>query len=250
MKVLITGASSGIGRDMAYEFAARGYDLVLVARRTKRLLELKEKINTDVTIITADLSVEKEVNRVIAEAGKIDVLVNNAGFGVFGDFEETDIERELEMLRVNIYALHILMKHYILEFEKQGGGRILNVASSAAFCPGPMFSSYYASKAYVYRLTLAADRELRYKKSRVGVSVLCPGPVRTEFDKVANVSFGIGSLESRYVAQYAVKKFLKGKTVIVPGFSIKAARFFAGICPERLACRVTYRLQKHKSTPN
>lgn len=247
MKALITGASSGIGRDMAFEFAERGYDLVLAARRTERLLEIKDKVNTNVTVITADLSNEDDVRRLFGEAGDVDVLVNNAGFGVFGNFEETNLDRELEMLHVNIRALHMLMKFYIKEFEKRGSGKILNVASSAAFCPGPMFSSYYASKAYVYRLTLAVDRELRCKKSPVSISVLCPGPVNTEFDKVAKVSFGIGSLESKYVAGYAVEKFLKGKTVIVPGFSIKLARFFAGICPERLACLVTHRLQKHKT---
>ena len=246
MRVLITGASSGIGRDIAFEFAGMGYDLVLAARRTERLEEIKSKVNTNVAVITADLSKESEVRRLFAEAGKIDILINNAGFGVFGEFEKTDLDRELEMLRVNITALHMLMKLYINEFEKQGRGKILNVASSAAFCPGPMFSSYYASKAYVYRLTLAVDRELKYKKSPVSLSVLCPGPMNTEFDKVAKVSFGIGSLESRYVAKYAVRNLMKGKTVIVPGFSIKLARFFSAICPDTLACRVTYRLQKHK----
>lgn len=250
MRVLITGASSGIGREMAYEFAKRGFDLVLAARRTERLVEIKNNVSTNVTVISADLSKEDEVRRLFAEAGKIDILVNNAGFGVFGNFEETDLDRELEMLRVNIYALHMLMKLYINEFEKQGSGKILNVASSAAFCPGPKFSSYYASKAYVYRLTLAVDRELKYKKSPVSVSVLCPGPVKTEFDKVARVSFGIGSLESRYVAKYAVKKLLNKKTVIVPGFQIKLARFFAGLFPEMLACRITYRLQKNKKELN
>lgn len=250
MRVLITGASSGIGRDMAFEFARRGYDLVLAARRTERLIEIKDKVNTDVKIITADLSEEDDVKRLCKEAGKVDILVNNAGFGVFGDFENTDINRELEMIRVNITALHMLMKYYVKEFEKNGGGKILNVASSAAFCPGPMFSSYYASKAYVYRLTLAVDRELKYKKSPVSLSVLCPGPVRTEFDKVANVSFGIGSLSSEYVAKYAVKKLLKGKTVIVPGTAIKFMRFISGLAPETFACRVTYRIQKYKKELN
>ena len=128
MRVLITGASSGIGRDIAFEFAGMGYDLVLAARRTERLEEIKSKVNTNVTVITADLSKESEVRRLFTEAGKIDILINNAGFGVFGEFEKTDLDRELEMLRVNITALHMLMKLYINEFEKQGGGKILNVA--------------------------------------------------------------------------------------------------------------------------
>lgn len=250
MRALITGASSGIGRDLAYEFAKRGYELVLVARRRERLEEIKKDIGVNTDIITADLTKEEEVMKVYREAGRVDVLINNAGFGVFGDFMETTLCAEIDMLHVNVRAMHMLMKLYICDFEKQGGGRILNVASAAAFCPGPMFSAYYATKAYIYRLSVSVDRELKNKKSNVKVSVLCPGPVKTEFGDVAGVSFGIYGLSCRYVAEYTAKKFLSGKTVIVPGKLMKCARFATKLMPDSVIARITAGIQTKKVQVN
>ena len=246
LKALITGASSGIGREIARLLAARGYELVITARREDRLEELKRTLGVPCKIACTDLSVRTEAERLFEENRDVDVLVNNAGFGVFGAFDETQLSRECEMLDVNILALHILMKLYLAEFKKRGSGRILNVSSSASFFPGPMFSSYYASKAYVTRLSLAVREELRREKSPVTVSVLCPGPVRTEFNDVAGVKFGIGSVSPQYAARAAVDGMFKGKGIITPSLATGFTRFISKLVPDSLAARVVYILQKKK----
>ena len=246
LKALITGASSGIGREIARLLAARGYDLVIAARREDRLEELKRTLGVPCKIACTDLSVRTEAERLFEENRDVDVLVNNAGFGVFGAFDETQLSRECEMLDVNILALHILMKLYLAEFKKRGSGRILNVSSSASFFPGPMFSSYYASKAYVTRLSLAVREELRREKSPITVSVLCPGPVRTEFNDVAGVKFGIGSVSPQYAARAAVDGMFKGKGIITPSLATGFTRFISKLVPDSLAARVVYILQKKK----
>ena len=246
LKALITGASSGIGREIARLLAARGYELVIAARREDRLEELKRTLGVPCKIACTDLSVRTEAERLFEENRDVDVLVNNAGFGVFGAFDETQLSRECEMLDVNIFALHILMKLYLAEFKKRGSGRILNVSSSASFFPGPMFSSYYASKAYVTRLSLAVREELRREKSPVTVSVLCPGPVRTEFNDVAGVKFGIGSVSPQYAARAAVDGMFKGKGIITPSLATGFTRFLSKLVPDSLAARVVYILQKKK----
>lgn len=246
LKALITGASSGIGREIARLLAARGYELIIAARREDRLEELKRTLGVPCKIACTDLSVRTEAERLFEENRDVDVLVNNAGFGVFGAFDETQLSRECEMLDVNILALHILMKLYLAEFKKRGSGRILNVSSSASFFPGPMFSSYYASKAYVTRLSLAVREELRREKSPVTVSVLCPGPVRTEFNDVAGVKFGIGSVSPQYAARAAVDGMFKGKGIITPSLATGFTRFISKLVPDSLAARVVYILQKKK----
>lgn len=246
LKALITGASSGIGREIARLLAARGYELVIAARREDRLEELKKTLGVPCKIACTDLSVRTEAERLFEENRDVDILVNNAGFGVFGAFDETPLSRECKMLDVNILALHILMKLYLAEFKKRGSGRILNVSSSASFFPGPMFSSYYASKAYVTRLSLAVREELRREKSPVTVSVLCPGPVRTEFNDVAGVKFGIGSVSPQYAARTAVDGMFKGKGIITPSLATGFTRFISKLVPDSLAARVVYVLQKKK----
>lgn len=248
MKALITGASSGIGRDMARLLSEKGYDLILVARRKDRLDEVKEELKTNVEVICLDIS-EKEncfklYNQVKEE--NIDILINNAGFGIFGKFLDIDIQKELNMIDVNIRAVDILTKLFLKDFYEKDSGYILNVASSAAFLPGPLLSSYYASKAYVLRLTEAIHEELRHQKSNVYIGALCPGPVDTEFNKVANVSFALKGLTSEYVAKYALNKMFKRKMVIVPGVIMKCARIGSKIAPEWLLLKVAYKQQKKK----
>ena len=245
---LITGASSGIGRDIARELAKKNVSLILAARRAEPMEELKNELSVPVEVIPCDLSVKENVyalyNRV--KDRKIDILVNNAGFGVFGKFTATSAGRETEMISTNITATHLLMKLFLQEMKDRDFGYILNVASSAAFLPGPLFSSYYASKAYVYRLTRAVAYELKKEGSRVCVSVLCPGPVDTEFNSVAGVKFGIPSLSSEYVAKYAVKKLLERKQVIVPGASVRVGKALAKIAPENLQMFFAYKTQRKK----
>ena len=203
LKAMVTGASSGIGRDMALYLASLSYDLILVGRDKERLEELKDKIKTKVKIVIVDLSNEQKVKElyVLTKNEDIDLLVNNA---------------------------------------------VLNVASSAAFMAGPLFSSYYASKSYVYRLSLALNEELRRKKSNVKVAVLCPGPVDTNFNKRAGVRFTLKALKSDYVAKYAIDKLMKGKTIIIPGVKMKLVKFGVRFLPDKFVTRLTYNIQKKK----
>ena len=246
MRALITGASSGIGRDIARELSKRGYDLVIVARNKEKLEELKKDLTTKVEIIVMDLTIEENCKKLHEQARDIDILVNNAGLGEFGKFAETDIEKELTIIKTNITALHILTKLYLQDMTKKNSGRILNVASIAGFMPGPLMATYYASKAYVVRLTEAIREELNKENSKVKISLLCPGPVKTNFNNVANVKFEIKSLTSEYVARYAVDKMLKNKLYIVPGFTIKLAKFFSKITPTVILAKCSYHMQKRK----
>lgn len=249
MRALITGASSGIGRDMARYLASLGWDLVVVARRTERLLSLKEELKAvDVMCITADLSSKEDCVRVYEETKgvHIDMLINNAGFGLAGEFVDTDLDVELKMIDTNITALHILTKLYLKDFVKRDSGIILNVASSAAFMAGPLLNTYYATKNYVYRLSQAIHQELKEKKSKVSVSVLCPGPIQTEFLDVANVGFVFKGLKSEDVAKLAVDKALKGKLIIIPGVMMKIGKFLLRLVPEKLMLWVSYRIQHKK----
>ena len=249
MRALITGASSGIGRDMARYLATLGWDLVVVARRTDRLLELKEELkNVDVMCITADLSDRAECFKVYEETKSvhIDMLINNAGFGLAGEFVETDLDTELRMIDTNITALHILTKLYLKDFVARDSGTILNVASSASFMAGPLLNTYYATKNYVYRLSEAIYQELKEKKSKVKISILCPGPIKTEFLDIANVGFVMGNLKSEEVAKLAIDKALKGKLIVIPGFMMKAGKFLLRLIPEKLMLWVSYRIQFKK----
>lgn len=249
MKALITGASSGIGRDMARILSDKGYELILVARRRDRLEELKKDLKTSCEIICADLA-EADACKALYEKVKdenIDILINNAGFGILGEFSEIDLERELNMIDVNVKAVTILTKLFLRDFKKKNSGMILNVASSAAFLPGPLLSGYYSTKAYVLRLSQAIYEELRHEKSNVSISVLCPGPVDTEFNDVANVKFALKGLTSEYVAKYAIEKMLKKKLVIVPGRTMKLVHLLTKFTPDKILLKVAYHQQKKKS---
>ena len=248
MKALVTGASSGIGSDIAKELCKRGYDLILVARRKERMEELAGRLGCRCEIICCDLSDAENCKKLYGQVENedIEVLVNCAGFGVFGEFSDTDLQKEIDMINTNITALHILTKLFLNKFINCNRGYILNVASIASFAPGPMFSSYYASKAYVLRLTEAICEEMKRRNKNVHLSVLCPGPVDTEFNGIAGVRFTVGSITSEYAARYAVDKMFKGREVIVPGFKMKIARFGSKLLPDRLLAKVTYNFQKKK----
>lgn len=247
MKALITGASSGIGSDIALELAKRGCDLVLVARRSNKLEEIKKSVDVKCQTVSCDLSVKENCIKLCQwlVTEDVDVVVNCAGLGVFGEFAETDLQKELNMIDINITALHIITKFFIKKFVKENKGYILNVASSAAFAPGPMFASYYATKAYVLRLSQALAEEVRGKNVYVGT--LCPGTVETEFNSVAGVGNGVSAMDSKKVAKYAVDKMFKGKKLIVPGFKIKCAVFFSKFLPDALLAKITFNFQKKKN---
>ena len=249
MKALITGASSGIGRDIARYLSSLGCSLILVARREGRLEELKNELKTPVRIITCDISKAENCYDLYqkTKGENIDILINNAGFGIYGAFTKTPLEEELRLIKTNIEAVHILTKLFLRDFRKRDKGYILNVSSSAAFLPGPLLSSYYASKSYVLRLSEAVYEELRREKSNVSISVLCPGPVRTEFDEVANVKFSINGLPSEYVARCAVNGMLNRRLIIIPGTIMKLARLGERFLSEKAALKVSYHMQSRKS---
>lgn len=248
MRALITGASSGIGREMAIYLAELKVDLILVGRNKEQLEKLQNGLKVDTKVIVADLSDITKVKElyVLTKEDNVDILINNAGFGLFGKFYETDINRELEMINTNIVAVHLLTKLFLRDMKKRNSGYILNVASSAAFGPGPLMSTYYATKAYVNNLTEAINEELRREESNVVVSSLCPGPVDTNFNKVANVNFSVKAMNSRDVARYAIDMMFKEKVVIIPGTYMKLALFGRRFLSRKTLRKITYNIQKKK----
>ena len=271
MKALITGASSGIGKDMAKILNQKGYNLVLVARDIEKLEQTKKELEKSVQneptiennkiekayknskkainkieIIQMDLSEEQNCIELANKVKDIDILINNAGFGDCGRFSETDLNKDISMIKTNVIAYHILTKLYLKEMKKKNSGKILNVASIAGFMPGPLMATYYATKNYIVKLSEAIREELKKEKSKVQISILCPGPVETNFNKVANVKFSLREANSMQVAKYAIRKLEKGKFYIVPGIDVKLARFGAKIAPSNFVAKITYKVQKRK----
>lgn len=252
MKALVTGASSGIGRDIAIYLGSLGYDLILVSRDENRLKETASKIDTDVIIYPVDLCGRDNCFKLYDKFKDedIDILVNGAGFGLFGNTWETDINKELKMIDLNITAVHILTKLFLQDMVKKDKGYILNIASSAGFLAGPVLNTYYASKNYVAKWTMAIYEELRKVKSNVHISCLCPGPVNTNFNKVAGGSFNMKALSSEYVAQYGIDKMFKNKLVIVPGFTVRMGLFFNRFISNKMSLKVVYNIQSKKVKRN
>lgn len=246
---VITGASAGIGMEFARRLSEKGYPLVLIARRQDRLIKLAKELKTDCEIIPADLSREEECYRVFyrLQDKEIGIFINNAGFGDCGSFWETDLQKELNMVQVNVKAVHILMKMMLKKMQKAQRGYILNVASSAGLLPaGPYMASYYATKAYVASLTQSVAEELKESKSRVYVGCLCPGPVDTEFNSVANVTFALKGISPRYCVDYALKQMKKRQVVIVPALTIQAVTTLGRWAPRSLYVKAAARQQKKK----
>lgn len=249
MTALITGASSGIGRDIARRLGAMGVRLIISGRNTEKLEALRDEIGKrQVKIIPADISDREECIRLYMEASSygVDILVNNAGFGLYGNFCGTELSRELEMIDVNITSLHILTKLFLQDLVKRDKGYILNVASSAGFMPGPLMATYYSTKNYVVRLTEAVRQELISMGSNVYIGVFCPGPVDTEFNKTAGVQFALKGISSEYAAACAVDGMFKRKAIIVPTITMKAAVTAAKIIPDTITSKITIHMQKKK----
>lgn len=249
MKALITGASSGLGADMARVLVSEGYEVILVARRKTKLEKLAKELGDKAQIIVKDVSSTYNCMELYRELKKenIDILINNAGFGMCGYFNKTDLDKELDMIDLNVKAVHTLTKLFLKDFIKKDRGYILNVASSAGFMPGPLMTTYYATKNYVVSLTSALYEELRKLNSSVSVSCLCPGPVETEFNKVARVKFSIKGENSMDVAKYAIKKMFDEKLIIVPTFKMKLALWFTKFIPRKTLLKMTYKIQENKT---
>lgn len=248
MKALVTGASSGIGLEISKYLDSIGYEIILVARDKEKLESVAKILTHKPKIIVMDLQQVEDIKSlyVLVKNDDIDILVNNAGFGLFGNFTETDLSKELNMIDINIKAVHILTKLFLKDMKRKNKGYILNVASSAAFQSGPLMATYYSTKSYVYRLTEAINYENKKDKVNVQVSCLCPGPVDTNFNKVAGVRFSVKPLKADYVAKYAIDQMVKGKMLIIPGFKMKCAKFFGRFVSDKKLMSITYRIQKKK----
>lgn len=235
MFALITGGTSGIGKEIAFQLSKLGYDLILVSRTTNDLDEILPKVKTKVLFFSFDLSKTEECEALLKKTEKmdIDLFVNNAGFGDIGHFDKTSLKKEIDMVKVNDIATLILVKNFLIRFDKKKKGRILITASAASFGVAPYMNVYYASKAFVYSLAHGYYRELKDRKSPVSISVLCPGPIKTRFEKTGNMDFNFRTYSSKRVANYAVKRFLKGKFEIVPGLKMKAGHLFSHFVPKR-----------------
>ncbi len=246
--VLVTGASSGIGRELCKLFAKDGCDIVMVARDEARMKKLEVEIQgrwaTKIKIMPFDLSdpecPQKIYDELKAENIRIDILVNNAGFGQYGRFHETDSKKLFDMIEVNIAALTKLTRLFLPDMIERGHGRILNVASSAGYVAGPYSAVYYASKAYVIHFSEAIAEEV--DGSGVSVTVLCPGPVKTEFFKRAEIEDR--PLESTFpqeadkVAEIGYKALMKGKRNIIPSWFYKLLVFSIRLAPRKIATKI------------
>lgn len=243
MYAIITGASSGIGLEIA-KILSDKYNLILVSRNLKRLNEIKDELNCETIVESLDLS---DINNCHLLYDKyksydIDVLINSAGFGKIGYDSDIDTYIQEEMIRLNVLALYSLT-HL---FSKVVKSHILNIGSLAGFIPGPKMANYYATKSYVISLSRALNYECKKKKSRLRISTLCPGPVKTDFNKVAKGDFKMKGLDKKKVAIKAIKGMYKGKTIIYPSFSNKMLAFFFKIIPHSLIHRMTYNIQNSK----
>lgn len=252
---LITGASSGIGLELARIFAKNKTNLVLVARsgdKLKALIdELTKSSGVKVKVIAADLSILKNCDLLIDELKNenitIDYLINNAGFGTSGFFTDTDLQKEVEMINLNITALTYLTKIYAMEMKLRGCGKIMNVSSTAAFQPGPLMAVYYATKAYVQSFSEALTNEL--KGTGVTVTTLCPGPTASGFQYAANINNvrlvkGRKLPSSAEVALFGYNAMMKGQTVAVHGFINKIVAQSYRFLPRKLITSAVRKIQE------
>lgn len=248
VKALVTGASSGIGYDIANRLSNMGYDIIAVARDEERLNKLKAECKTEVDIHIVDLSNLEEVLKLCKKINiqDVDILVNNAGFGAFGEFESIELDKAIKMINVNVTALQVLTYKFLEVMKKKDRGYILNIGSVAGFMPGPLMSQYYATKAYVLRLTQGISKELQKSKSKVHICVCCPGPVNTNFNNTANVKFSLKSKSSEFVAKKAIEGMFKRKVVICPGISEKLIKLSRKLFSDKLLGEVAYRIQSKK----
>lgn len=236
-----------MGLEFAKLLSKDGHETFLVALDKEGLEKAQEMLPNKSTILAKDLSTDTDLKSVceLIEKEKIDILINNAGFADYNEFCKADLDRELNMIDVNVKAVHVLAKYAIREMVKKDKGYILNVASSAGLMPGgPMMATYYATKAYVKSLSEAINHEMRMKNRNIVVSALCPGPVDTNFNATAKVKFSIKQMTPERVAKYALKQmFNKRKMLIIPGIKMKLAKFAARFLSDKAVLKMTRGIQ-------
>jgi short-subunit dehydrogenase len=248
MLAVITGASSGIGRELALRLAERKYDLILIARRTERLLEISnllKNVDIKVEILSMDLANIDECKNLLntLKTRKIDLFVNNAGFGLYGASLDNDTDKEFQMLDLNIKTVHYLTKEILKIMSR---GTIINISSMAAFLPTPLLASYAASKSYVYNYSMALAYELKQNKVPINIMTVCPGPVKTEFNEVANASPKMKGLPVEKCVESILKGLDKNKTLVIPSFKMKLLRFMLRFSPTKLLLKISYKIQSKK----
>ena len=254
--VLITGASSGIGLELARLFARDGNNLVLVARREELLNKIAGELNSDfgveVEVITKDLTLENSSDEIFMQLKdrEIDIVVNNAGFGAVGPFSELDYKRQVDMIKLNITALTSLTMLFIPRMVERNSGGILNVGSLAGFQPGPYATIYYATKAFVLSFTEGLKEEL--KNTNIKITCLSPGPTNTEFGEVSGLDksflFKFGTMGAKEVALQGYNGFLRGETVVIPGFANKLLPLLVRLSPRFLVRSITAKLNRSENS--
>ena len=248
MRCLITGGSSGLGLEMAKYLTTLGHECVLVSKDETKLLKASESIKGS-SIYVCDLTYESEVNKlceyILRE--RFEIVINCAGFGAFGDYNDIRLNKEMDMIKVNVISLHKITRTCLKYMGELKSSYIMNVASIAGLLPGgPLLNTYYATKSYVKSYTLGIYEELRRNKVSVSVSCLCPGPVNTNFNKVAGGSFSIRGKNSYDVSKYAIDMMFKHKLVILPGLDVKLGSFFGNVLPKKLVLRILYKIEHKK----
>jgi len=249
MYVAITGATSGIGKELAYQYAKLRNNVILTGRREQELksiqADLQKQYSIQAQIFKADLSVLSEVEAFYQFASPFEpeIVINNAGFGIVDYFIQAPLDRELNMIQTNIVALHVLTKRFLQSMKQ---GVILNVASIAGLLPTPKMAAYAATKAYVNHFSNALDYECKHTKPSVRVLSLCPGPVYTEFAQVAGVSMALKGISAETCAKVAIQGIKRKKRIIIPSLPMKLARFFTRFLPLSLSLSVSHSLQKKK----
>jgi short-subunit dehydrogenase len=247
---LITGASGGIGLELARVFAREGYSLVLVARNQKRLEGIAQELRpAEAQAIAIDLSFPGAAEEIHGKVPKVDVLVNNAGFGVFGKFVEKGLAEELNMMQLNMTALVTLTRLYLPAMISAGNGKIMNVASTAAFQPGPLMAIYFATKAFVLSFSEAISNELA--GTGVIVSALCPGPTASDFQERAKMQNsglvkGKKMMDARTVAETGYRGLMAGKTVVIPGLGNKLLTQSLRLSPRSVVTKMVRRMQEER----
>lgn len=254
---LVTGASRGIGRALAREFAAHGHDLVLVARNEPELNAVAEEIRAThgvtTKVMVADLAQpdtpDQVFSRLESEGPPIDILVNNAGFGIYGKFLDADWREDRDLLQVNIVALTHLTKRFAKPMVARGRGRILNVASTGAFQPGPLMTTYYASKAYVLSFSEALNNEL--EGTGVTATALCPGVTASNFQERARMHDArivqgklMTMMDAETVARVGYRGSMRGKPIVIPGFMNRALAFAVRLSPRAVVTKIVRQMME------
>lgn len=252
MNVLITGVTSGIGRALTVKYIEEGHRVIGVARREKRLKEIRAEYGKSFSYIKWDLGETDRLKELIGEIEargiEVDLLINNAGMGSYGKIEETDIDRELQMIDINITASTYLTKAYLKRMVEKNRGGIINVASTAAFQRGgPLMAAYYGTKSYTLTLDEGIRGELSQRRdNRVRVMTLCPGPTSTEFIGMEGEKGSIATTTPEEVALECYRGYLEGREIVIPGRVNKVSCFISKFIPRKLQRRIIYRIQKNK----